>query len=74
MSFDSIGWRKTSKTDLENSGSSSRNKTPLWAREISPGFGILPPPISETADAVWWGDLKGGLVISELSSKSPDIE
>ena len=44
------------------------------AREISPGFGICPPPISETADAVWCGALKGGFVISALSSKRPDME
>ena len=74
ISLDSIGWRKTSKTDFENSGSSSKNNTPLLAREISPGFAICPPPISETADAVWWGALKGGFVIRALSSKSPEIE
>ena len=27
-----------------NSGSSSRNSTPLWARLISPGVGVEPPP------------------------------
>ncbi len=35
----SMGWRRTSRASLENSGSSSKNSTPLWAREISPGLG-----------------------------------
>ena len=40
----SSGCRITSRTDLLNSGSSSRNKTPLCANEISPGCGIVPSP------------------------------
>src|SRR6266540_2140072 len=35
----SSGWRITSSADLLNSGSSSRKRTPLWARLTSPGFG-----------------------------------
>ena len=31
---------------------SSKNKTPLWARDISPGRGLLPPPTIAGADAV----------------------
>lgn len=45
----SSGWRSVSSTCLGNSGNSSRNMTPLWASEISPGFGIRPPPISDAA-------------------------
>ena len=30
----SSGWRSVSSADLSNSGSSSRNRTPLWARDI----------------------------------------
>ena len=33
----SMGWRNTSMEARENSGSSSKKSTPLWAREISPG-------------------------------------
>ena len=40
----SKGPLNTSKVFLLNSGNSSKNKTPLCARLISPGFGILPPP------------------------------
>ena len=55
----SSGWRRVSSADLSNSGSSSRNRMPLWAREISPGRGMLPPPDSDTGEAVWWGLRKG---------------
>nr|DAL06059.1 MAG TPA: hypothetical protein [Caudoviricetes sp.] len=34
---------------LLNSGSSSKNRTPLCAKLISPGFGILPPPYHRSA-------------------------
>ena len=40
----SKGCRITSKTLRLNSGNSSKNKTPLWAKEISPGCGLFPPP------------------------------
>src|SRR5438552_925038 len=36
----SSGWRMTSSTLRGNSGSSSKNSTPLWASETSPGRGI----------------------------------
>ena len=48
----SKGPLKTSNVFLLNSGSSSRKSTPLCARLISPGLGILPPPIIETPDIV----------------------
>jgi cation transport ATPase len=37
----SIGRRITSRTRVSNSGNSSRNRTPQYAKEISPGLGIL---------------------------------
>ncbi len=40
----SMGWRMTSRTRVPNSGNSSKNKTPRCAREISPDFGMFPPP------------------------------
>ena len=40
----SSGWRSTSSVWRLNSGNSSRNSTPLWASEISPGEGVEPPP------------------------------
>ena len=49
----SKGWRRVSMAALSNSGSSSKNSTPLWAREISPGLGTAPPPVRDTAEAVW---------------------
>ena len=45
----SIGWRITSKAVLLNSGSSSKNSTPLCANEISPGCGLPPPPTNATS-------------------------
>ena len=55
----SSGWRRTSSTSLRNSGSSSRNSTPLCARLISPGRGEVPPPESPAADTVWCGARNG---------------
>ena len=55
----SRGWRRASSTSRWNSGSSSRNSTPLWAREISPGRSSGPPPARAAAEAVWWGARKG---------------
>ena len=51
----SNGWRRTSSVARENSGSSSKNSTPLCANVTSPGRGMLPPPISALADTVWCG-------------------
>ena len=70
----SSGWRSVSSAALLNSGSSSRNSTPLWARDISPGRGIPPPPESDTVDAVWWGLRKGrvstsGCVVCRASAR-----
>ena len=52
---DSSGSRKASSAARGNSGSSSRNSTPLCASEISPGLGGEPPPTSATALAEWCG-------------------
>src|SRR3989344_9193894 len=57
----SSGCLKLSRTFLRNSGSSSRNKTPRWAKLISPGFGQVPPPTIAGAEVVWWGLLNGRL-------------
>ena len=45
----SNGPLNTSNVFLLNSGSSSKNRTPLCAKLISPGFGILPPPYHRSA-------------------------
>ena len=75
MTPSSKGWRSVSSADLSNSGSSSKNKMPLWAREISPGRGTLPPPLKETGEAVWWGLRKGRRSISGyLGSVMPATE
>ncbi len=39
----SMGWRMPCKTELLNSASSSRKRTPWWARDTSPGRRGLPP-------------------------------
>ena len=49
----SKGWRRLCSTAGLNSGSSSRNRTPLWASDISPGRGGLPPPTSPARLAEW---------------------
>ncbi len=59
ISPDSKGSRSASNTFAWNSGSSSKNNTPLCAKEISPGLGGLPPPTRATAEALWCGVLKG---------------
>jgi site-specific DNA recombinase len=48
----SSGWRKVSRTLRLNSGSSSKNKTPWCAKEISPGVGVILPPSRPASDAV----------------------
>jgi len=48
----STGWRRSSRTFLRNSGSSSRNSTPWWARLTSPGRGTSPPPMSPASVTV----------------------
>ena len=60
----SSGWRITSSTIRLNSGSSSRNSTPLCARLISPGVGLVPPPTSATGEMVWCGERNGRTVSS----------
>lgn len=66
----SRGWRNTSSTFRLNSGSSSRNKTPLCARLISPGCGKLPPPVMAVVEIVWCGSRNGRLEISPLPCPS----
>ena len=51
-SLSSTGCLKTSSTERGNSGISSKNKTPLCASVISPGFGLEPPPMIPTDDAL----------------------
>ena len=58
-SLSSRGCLITSKTVRLNSGSSSKNNTPLWDKEISPGWGYCPPPTRATSDMVWCGALNG---------------
>jgi len=53
ISPSSMGCLKTSSTFLLNSGSSSRKSIPLWARLISPGVGVVPPPTSAASEIVW---------------------
>ncbi|MPM36337.1 hypothetical protein SDC9_82932 [bioreactor metagenome] len=48
----SIGCLNASKVLLLNSAISSRNKTPLCAKDISPGIALLPPPIKAFIDAL----------------------
>ncbi len=69
----SSGWRSTSSVLRLNSGNSSRNKTPLWASEISPGWGVLPPPTRPASLTEWWGDRNGRVPISDCPGRSSPI-
>src|SRR5213594_3627917 len=66
----SIGWRSTSSTFLRNSGSSSRNSTPPWARLTSPGRGYEPPPINPASEIVWCGARNGRRATSDSPTGS----
>ena len=71
----SIGWRRVSIVARENSDNSSKNSTPLCASEISPGWGMLPPPERPAEEIVWCGALNGLCVTSgELFCKIPAME
>ena len=75
MRLSSNGCRSTSSTFLLNSGNSSRNKIPLCAKLISPGWGKLPPPTMAVCEMVWCGSRKGRWVISdELRFSFPATE
>ncbi len=52
MKPSSSGCLRTSRTWRGNSVISSRKRTPLWARVISPGLRFAPPPVIAMRDAV----------------------
>ena len=54
----SSGCLSASRTSRWNSGSSSKNSTPLCARLISPGCSCAPPDMA-AAEIVWCGERKG---------------
>src|SRR5208283_3677364 len=60
----SSGWRRTSRVLRLNSGISSRKRTPLWAMEIWPGCGGLPPPTKPASLTEWCGVQKGRTAMS----------
>ena len=64
----SSGCRIVSSALRENSGSSSRKRTPLWARLISPGRNDELPPISATT---YIYDFDAGCSIVHIS---PDLQ
>ena len=68
---DSRGWRRASSTSRPNSGASSRNRQPRWARDAAPGrMTPLPPPTIAALLAVWCGAQNGGVASSGLRSGS----
>lgn len=52
MKPSSSGWRRVSRTERGNSVISSIKRMPLWARVISPGRILFPPPVMEIFEAV----------------------
>ena len=60
---DSSGVRSASRMRAPNSGASSRNNTPRWAREMDPGrTNRTPPPIIEAGEDEWCGSAYGGSI------------
>ena len=66
----SSGSRSASSALRGNSGSSSRNSTPPWARLISPGLGGEPPPTKATALAVWCGAGSAGWSVGAVGGNA----
>ena len=54
-----------------NSGNSSRNRTPLWASEISPGRACAPPPTIAATEVAWCGLRNGRRSVRRPSWSSP---
>src|SRR5882672_5327407 len=69
----SSGSRSVSRTDGENSASSSRNSAPPCARLTSPGRGGEPPPTSARCEAVWCGARKERLPRSRRSDQQQAV-
>ena len=69
----SSGWRSESSTTGENSGNSSRKRTPRWASETSPGRARRPPPTIAAIEAEWCG-ARNGRRSESLPESSPAIE
>ena len=67
ISPSSRGCLRVSKRDLSNSRNSSRKRTHLWARDISPGLASRPHPMIEASLAVWWMIRNGRSVIIGIS-------
>jgi hypothetical protein len=65
-----MGFLNASMEFLENSGSSSRKSTPLCAKDTSPGWALLVPPVIATCDTVWWGLRKGRCEINDVPLES----
>ncbi len=57
-----------------NSGSSSRNSTPLWASETSPGLTRRPPPVRAAMLAEWCGARNGRARVSAPLAIRPAME
>lgn len=75
ISPSSSGCLRVSKRDLSNSRNSSRKRTHLCAREISPGLASLPHQMIEASLAVWWMMRNGRSVIIGISLvRSPATE
>ncbi len=66
----SSGCRSASSDGRANSASSSRRRTPRWARLASPGRSPGPPPTIAAVEALWCGARNGGSAISGCSGGS----
>lgn len=63
ISPSSRGCLRVSRSDLSNSRNSSRKRTHLWARDISPGRASRHHPIIDASLAVWWM-IRNGLSVT----------
>jgi hypothetical protein len=55
-----------------NSGRASRQRTPWWASDTSPGIGTWPPPIRPTSEIVWCGARQGRVVTHAAGAVGKD--
>jgi hypothetical protein len=62
----SNGCRSPASPCRLHSGRASRQRTPCWASDPSPGMGTWPPPISPPSAMGWWGARHGRVVTTAV--------
>ena len=70
----SMGCRMPCSTEGANSGSSSKNSTPLCANDMAPGRGGEPPPTKPAKLAQWCGAWNGLMPANSGAASRPATE